>query len=194
MTRRQSCNQPLLMAPTEEPQPLDRLDIPMVNLSPTTDEPEEEKLEIWRQLIHDDNKADAVQDNRDFQVLLEQAIYARDESKVIQLLQIGRSEMPAALKALLKEAFAIRRVKDEERASHRDGGRPIHPRSRSQTWPFDRPDPLGGNGPRRQPTTDSSESILHRLDSLRRERQGHPSVVRSWTIVRYRLFIALFHC
>ncbi|KAM6495324.1 Protein kinase-like domain containing protein [Amanita muscaria] len=174
MVRKQSYNQPLLLMASEEPTLLDELDVPF------TDEPEADVIEAWKRLNEEDNKTDALQDGRDYRASLEHAVNTRDETVVIRLLQVGHSEFPKTLIVLLKDAFSTLRKKDEERALHRAGGRLL----RSQTYPIDHPGPTGGKNPRRQPTIDSTESILHMLDASRRESRGHPSVVRSWDIAR----------
>src|SRR6266550_5584259 len=145
VTRRQSANVPLLLQPAEEQEPqkhLDSLDIPVTDLpsengNNLSEEPSEEKWALWKQLIEQDDEADNERDERDYRVLLEHAIFARDEAQVIQLLQIGHSELPRALKGLLKEAFELRRARDQEKGSHQDWHHPEKKRARSETWPAD---------------------------------------------------------
>ncbi|KAF8345018.1 kinase-like domain-containing protein [Amanita rubescens] len=199
-TRRQSANVPLLLQPMEEqPQKsLDDLDILITDLpsesgNNLSEEPSEEKWTLWKQLIEQDDEADNARDERDYRVLLEHAIFARDEAQVIQLLQIGHSELPRALKGLLKEAFELRREKDQLKGSHQDWHHPDKKRGRSETWPpdaFVAAEATGerrggsGQGVRRRLSTKDSESMFQRADAMWREHRGLPSVVRSWAVTR----------
>ena len=199
VTRRQSVSVPLLLQPAgeQEPQkPLDLLDVPFTDLpsmsgNHLSEEPSEERWALWKQLIEQDDEADNARDERDYRVLLEHAIFARDEAQVIQLLQIGHSELPRALKGLLKEAFELRRAKDQEKGSHQGWHHP-EKRGRSETWPADAfvAEVVGarrgsGQGLRRRLSTKDSESVFQRADAMRREHRGLPSVVRSWAVTRY---------
>jgi hypothetical protein len=215
VTRRQSANVPLLLQPEEPEEPpkpqLDMLDIPISDLPPPagmgTSEggPPDEKLTIWQQLIEQDDEADNARDERDYNVLLEHAIFARDEAEVIRLLQIGHADLPRALKGLLKEAFELRRARDQEKGSHRDGHRLENKRERSETWPPDMfaaheaktSSPArrqgGGRGGTRMSTRDS-ESVFQWAESMRREHRGLSPVVRSWAIARCPPFFFFSFC
>ena len=218
VTRRQSANAPLLLQPAEQEQEqeepanpqLDQLDITISDLppsagmntnsrSPLEEGPSEEKWTIWKQLIEQDDESDNARDERDYNVLLEHAIFARDEAEVIRLLQIGHADLPRALKGLLKEAFELRRARDQEKGSHRDGHRLEKKRERSETWPPDRflaseaktSSPAGVQGGAshlRRTSTRDSESVFRWAESVRREHRGLPSIVRSWAVTRCSLF------
>ena len=213
VTRRQSANVPLLLKPEEPEEPpkpqLDMLDIPISDLPPTGPGTSEggapdEKLTIWQQLIEQDDEADNARDERDYNVLLEHAIFARDEAEVIRLLQIGHADLPRALKGLLKEAFELRRARDQEKGSHHDGHRPENKRERSETWPPDMfaeheakmSSPAGrqGGGGGGRASTRDSESVFRWAESMRREHRGLSPVVRSWAIARCLLFFFFFSC
>ncbi|KAF8625364.1 hypothetical protein AX15_005422 [Amanita polypyramis BW_CC] len=183
-------NPPLLLQSDdgESPKPLDVLDIPVSNLPPSSDadtailgdifaeEPFEEKIEIWRRLVEAENKEDHAQDERDYHNLLEHAIHARDDAEVFRLLQIGHSELPIALKGLLKDALEMRRVKDEKKATHNHSRRSTRERCRSQTWPRKTFEAIGSRH--------DHESILQSVESMRREHRGLPSIIHSWTVAR----------
>ena len=216
VTRRQTANVPLLLQPEQSeelPKPqLDQLDIPISDLPPPMDMgtseggPSDEKWTIWQQLIEQDDEADNARDERDYNVLLEHAIFARDEAEVIRLLQIGHADLPRALKGLLKEAFELRRARDQEKGSYRDGHRFENERTRSETWPPDvftaheakTSSPAGGQGGKgggmrlRRVSTRDSESVFQWAESMRREHRGLFPVVRSWAIARCLPFYFFF--
>ena len=157
--------------------------------------PSDEKWTIWQQLIEQDDEADNARDEQDYKVLLEHAIFARDEAEVIRLLQIGHADLPRALKGLLKEAFELRRARDQEKGSHRDGHHFENKRARSETWPPDMfaaheaktSSPAGGQGGmrlQRRESTRDSESVFQRAEAMRREHRGLSPVVRSWAVAR----------
>ncbi|KAF8625135.1 hypothetical protein AX17_006914 [Amanita inopinata Kibby_2008] len=182
--RRQSTQLLLLGPEAETPNTLDRLDIPVISLpNNSSNESEEQKMDTWHRLVEEDDEIDNARDDHDLHVLLEHAVYACDEAQVIRLLQIGQTELPTALKAFLKEAFEMKRLRDEERASHQRVHR-VHGKAgaRTRSWPTSHPVSVDKKQ-RRQGTRDD-ESIWHGMESMRRESRGLPAVVRSWAIVK----------
>lgn len=138
---------------------------------------EEEIRATLHQVQREQNVRDRVRDISDLRSLLQMAVNADNDMDMIKVLQVGRDEMPEAIKALLRALE--RHIQDEAAgvAMNSFSPRLSSPLFRSMTWPQDQ-------SRRFKVDLLEHEFIERASGALKRGIKGPPLNLPSWTITK----------
>lgn len=129
-----------------------------------------------RKLHEQQNAKDRARDTDDLRQLLQQALDTNDHTEMVRVLQVGRHEMPEAIKTLLRALE--QRIQIDTRDLQVLPDQPAPSPTRSLTWPLEG---------RRTDLLDR-EFIEREIRALQQEAKGLQLDLPSWTITKWVVF------
>ena len=159
--------------------------VPQAALSSPPTDPQSVQKSL-RVLKAAQNAQDRAHDTADLRQLMRTALAQNDDSDMIDVLQIARSEMPEAIKTLQR---ALERVVDDGRIEAAESAVTLASSSQQHHFEGQLSVHSGSDGAesRRSADTLDREFIETGIDALRRLSTGTDLGLPSWTITRYEV-------